>query len=214
MTRKTLVGTALAVLTTVGMLAGCGDNSAGHDMGSTPTSDTSGASGEAPAGEHNAADVTFLQQMIPHHNQAVEMADLVDGRTTTSAVVDLADQIKKAQGPEIDQMTGWLTGWGEPTTSAATPSTGTDHSMPGMDHGSAMPGMMTDEDMAQLKQASGAAFDQQWLTMMVTHHQGAIDMAKAQLTDGANAEVKALAQQIIDAQEAEISQMQTLLPQS
>jgi uncharacterized protein (DUF305 family) len=220
MARKTLVGTALAVLTALGVLTGCGENATHDDTGAAPHTDTttSSTSGATPAGEHNAADITFLQQMIPHHTEAVEMATLAEGRTTTASVVDLANRIKTAQGPEIEQMTNWLESWGQPTTPPASPSTpGTGHSMPGMDHGtggSTMPGAMSAEQMSQLEQASGTAFDQQWLSMMVAHHRGAIDMATSELSNGSNAQVKALAQQIIDTQQAEIKEMQALLGQS
>jgi uncharacterized protein (DUF305 family) len=192
MIRKNLVGAALAVLASAGMLAGCGDTES-----SSPPANTTES-------EHNDADVSFLQQMIPHHQQAIDMAKLVDGRTTTAAVVDLAGKVQKAQDPEIEQMTAWLKEWGEDTAA--------DHSMPGMDHG--MPGMMSDEQMAQLEQATGAAFDQLWVTLMIAHHQGAIDMANAELADGANDDVKALAKRISTAQEAEIRQMQDLTTQS
>jgi len=192
MIRKNLVGVALAVLASAGMLTACAD----AESASNPSNTT--------ASEHNAADVSFLQQMIPHHQQAIDMAGLVEGRTTTAVVVDLAGKIEKAQDPEIEQMTAWLKEWGEDTPAG--------HSMPNMDH--EMPGMMSDEQMAQLEQASGAAFDQLWLTLMTAHHQGAIDMAKAELSDGADGDVKALAKRIATAQEAEIRQMRDLTAQS
>ncbi|KOX24360.1 hypothetical protein ADK67_18695 [Saccharothrix sp. NRRL B-16348] len=200
MTRKNLVGTALAVLTAGLVLAGCGSDSTGHDMGST-TGTTSAAAG-APSGGHNDADVAFAQGMIPHHQGALEMAKLVQGRTTNPRLLDLASRIEKAQDPEIKTLTGWLTGWG-----AQVHTTG----MPGMDHGADMPGMSAAE-LDQLKQAKDADFDRMFLGMMIRHHQGAIDMANTELRQGSNAEAKQLAQQIIDAQQAEITEMQGLLP--
>jgi uncharacterized protein (DUF305 family) len=83
----------------------------------------------------------------------------------------------------------------------------------GMDHGD-MPGMMSDEDMTALEEASGAEFDRMWMKMMIEHHQGAIDMAQDQLDEGANAEAKTLAQEIIDTQEAEIATMREMLDQA
>lgn len=210
MTRKYLVGAALAVLTTLGVLTACSESAANHDTGTAPDA-------TAPSGEHNDADVAFLQQMIPHHAQAVEMSTLVKDRTTTAPVVDLAGRIEKAQGPEIKKMTDWLESWSESTTPPAAPSASGDNSMPGMDHGShgsGMPGMMSEEELAKLEKATGAAFDQQWLSMMVAHHQGAVDMATTEIADGSNAEVKALAQRIVDAQQAEIKEMQGLLGKS
>src|SRR5690348_16694882 len=128
MTRKTLVGTALAVLTVGAVLAGCSNNSSGggHDM--TSMSSSPGSTSASAAGDHNQADVSFAQQMIPHHGQALEMAKLVPTRTGNAKVVDLAARIQKAQDPEIQQMTAWLTAWGAPPT-----STGMD--MPGMSSG-------------------------------------------------------------------------------
>ncbi|KAA2261574.1 DUF305 domain-containing protein [Solihabitans fulvus] len=204
MTRTTLVGTALAVLAAGAVLAGCGSNNdGGHDMGAM-----GGSSSAAPTsqqGDHNQADVTFAQQMIPHHAQALDMAKLVDSRTTNPKVVDLAGRIQKAQDPEIQRMTGWLTAWG------ATASM-TGMSMPGMDHSTGA-GMMSADEMRQLTAAKGADFDRQWLSLMVKHHQGAVAMANTELSGGANADAKKLAQQIIDGQQAEIKEMQTLLSQ-
>lgn len=221
MTRKTLVGTALAVLTLGAVLSGCSSNS-GHDMGSMPTSTNASPAGQQ--GDHNQADVAFAQAMIPHHSQALDMAKLVAGRTTNAKVVDLAGRIQKAQDPEIQLMTGWLKTWGTaPATTGMSdmPGMTSGHSMPGMG-GSAMPsstgapmtGMMSAADMAKLQAATGAEFDTMWLQMMIQHHQGAIDMAKTELNQGSSADAKALAQKIIDGQQAEITEMKGLLGQS
>ena len=192
MTRKNLVRTALAVLTAGVALAGCGDP--GHDVGST-TGTTSAADAT-----HNDADVTFAQGMIPHHQGAIEMAGLARGRTSNPKVLDLASRIEKAQEPEIKTLTGWLNDWGAPVHTTGTP--GTDHDMPGM--GTA--------EVDLLAQAEDAGFDRMFLEMMIKHHQGAIDMANAELRQGSNADAKRLARQIIDAQQAEITEMQGLLP--
>lgn len=151
---------------------------------------------------HNTDDVVFAQQMIPHHSQALDMAKLVPSRSTDPKVLDLAARIEKAQDPEIKQMQGWLTTWG------ASPAS----SMPGMDHGS-MPGMMSTEDMTKLEAAKGAEFDKMWLNMMIQHHQGAVDMAQTELSKGGSTDAKALARKIIDAQQAEITEMKGLLQQ-
>lgn len=152
-------------------------------------------------GGHNDADVAFAQEMIPHHRQATEMAALAPSRTDTTDVLDLAEQISAAQDPEIETMTGWLESWGE----EAPADMG---SMSGME---SMPGMMSEDQMAQLKAAQGADFDRLFLTMMVEHHEGAIDMAAAEQEDGQNAEAIALAQKIEADQTAEISTMRELL---
>ncbi|HET6706061.1 DUF305 domain-containing protein, partial [Amycolatopsis sp.] len=144
-------------------------------------------------------DVRFAQQMIAHHSQALDMAKLVPSRSTDPKVLDLATRIEKAQDPEIKQLQGWLATWG----ASSTPD------MPGMNHGST-PGMMPAEDMAKLEAAKGTEFDRMWLDMMVEHHQGAIDMARSELGKGGSADAKALAQKIIDAQQAEITEMRGL----
>ncbi|WP_020658630.1 DUF305 domain-containing protein [Amycolatopsis benzoatilytica] len=162
---------------------------------------------------HNAADVAFAQQMIPHHRQALDMAKMVPSRSTNPKVVDLAGRIDKAQDPEIRQMQGWLDAWGAPSTGAAMPG----NAMPGHEMsgqpapGHAVAGMMSDADMKNLAAAKGTEFDRAWLEMMVKHHQGAVEMAKAELGQGSDAGAKALAQKIIDGQQAEISEMQGLL---
>lgn len=195
---------ATAVVTTLAGLAGCGTS---NDNTKT---DTSSKSSTRATGSHNDADVTFATSMIPHHQQALEMVDLTDGRTLDPAVRQLADQIKAAQAPEIDTMTGWLTNWGKPVPSAA--AGGDSHDMGGMDMGSAeMPGMMTAQDVANLKKASGTDFQDMWLRMMIRHHEGAITMAKIELADGASQPAQDLAQSIIDGQQTEIDQMKKLL---
>ncbi|MCP2164761.1 DUF305 domain-containing protein [Goodfellowiella coeruleoviolacea] len=222
MTSRTLVGTALAVLASVAVLTACTnsetDSTTGHDMGAVTTT-ASQSGGTTASAEHNDADVRFAQQMIPHHAQAVAMADLVAGHTGNQRVLDLAQRIRQAQQPEIDTMTGWLSAWGVPA--AASSSSGVDHSgmdhgsssMPGMDHGSGMSGMMSEEQMDQLDQARDAEFDRQWLSMMVEHHQGAIDMANTELAQGVNPAAKQLAGQIVAAQQQEISELRGLLDQ-
>ncbi|GAB2750566.1 DUF305 domain-containing protein [Streptomyces bullii] len=206
----------VAVTATAGLvLAACGGDGqggSGHGGhgGTTPSAGadaTAGseatASAEATAGAHNAQDVAFAQGMIPHHQQALEMARLAADRAASEQVKDLAVRIEKAQDPEIRTMTGWLKTWGEKVP----------ESMPGMDHSghSGMPGMMGEEDMAKLQKASGKTFDTMFLTMMVEHHEGAVEMATTQKTEGRNGPAKALAEDIITAQNAEITEMKKLL---
>jgi len=157
-----------------------------------------GNSSSSTAPQFNDADIAFLTQMIPHHQQAVEMADIVLGKTgVDSRVVDLATQIKAAQGPEIATMTGWLTTWGQPSPEP----------MDGM----AMNGMMSQSDMDALTAASAPESSKLFLQQMIQHHQGAIDMAKEEVAAGKNADALALAQTISDAQTAEIATMQAIL---
>jgi uncharacterized protein (DUF305 family) len=202
--RKTLIigGITLASALLLGACSG-NDSAMAGMSGTQPSAPAAGAAQQAG---HNADDVSFVQQMIPHHNDALTMAKLVPGHSSNAKIIDLASRIERGQAPEIQQMQGWLTTW-----NASMPGM-SGESMPGMD--GAMPGMMSAEDMKQLGQAKGAEFDKMWLDMMIKHHQGAIDMAKTELEKGGNADAKALAQKIIDAQQAEITEMQGLLSQS
>lgn len=156
-------------------------------------------------GNFNSADVSFATDMIPHHRQATEMASLAASRTQNAAVLDLANRIGAAQEPEIDTMTSWLEGWGE---DVPTDMEGMDHSSGDM---SSMPGMMSDDEMSTLKGSSGPAFDQKFLTMMVEHHEGAIEMARSEQADGQNSKAVALAKKIQQDQTAEVAEMKALL---
>lgn len=172
--------------------------------GPSSTSTTPSPSASGTAG-HNAADVAFATGMIPHHQQAITMAEMAEKQATNAQVKTLAAAIKSAQDPEIQTMTGWLTAWGQPVPSESG------HDMSNMG-GSGMEGMMTDEEMQQLAAATGADFDRMWLQMMIKHHQGAVTMATRAASEGQSGEAKQLAAQIIRAQNAEIDAMQQLLP--
>ena len=160
--------------------------------------ETTSMSGETAPDSGREDDVMFAQMMIPHHEQAVEMADMALDQSTSSVEVrQLAVDIKAAQDPEIETMRAWLEAWGAPQEAPSA-----------MDHDS---GMMADTDMSALAEAEGTEFDQMWLTMMIEHHEGAITMARDVQSTTEDEEVAALAEDIIAAQEAEIATMQTLL---
>ncbi|MGY0068383.1 DUF305 domain-containing protein [Streptomyces sp. QTS137] len=198
--RTGLVATAA---TAALVLAACGgDDGSGTGSGAQTSAS---ASAEDTAGAHNGQDVSFAQEMIPHHQQAVQMAEMAATQASSPEVEDLASRIEKAQGPEIETMSGWLESWGEDVPS----------SMPGMHHGSSdasgMPGMMDPEDMDELMKASGKGFDTMFLTMMVEHHEGAVEMAATEKDEGRYGPAKKLAGDIITAQTAEIEEMNKLL---
>ena len=151
--------------------------------------------------DHNAADVSFAQDMIPHHRQATEMAAMAESHTENADVRELAAKITAAQQPEIDLMSGWLKSWDEEVPDQ----------MSGMDHSGVMPGMMSADDMAGLEKASGNDFDRMFLTMMIKHHEGAIEMAKAEEDEGASTDAIELARRIQKDQAAEIRSMDGLL---
>ncbi|MFF0079273.1 DUF305 domain-containing protein [Streptomyces canus] len=192
-------------------LTACGGDS--DDSGSAASSPS--VSAETSAAAHNAQDVSFAQGMIPHHQQAVEMAGLADGRASSPDVKDLAARIEKAQGPEISTMTGWLKSWDEKVPESMP---GMDHSgmagMDGMDGMDGMAGMMDSADMEKLKKTSGKDFDSMFLTMMVEHHEGAVEMATTEKAKGEDQAATAMAGDIITAQNAEISEMKKLLGES
>ncbi len=172
-------------------------------------SDDSSSADTTPAAEAtatvalNAGDIEFAQGMIAHHEQAIEMAEIaLDPNIGASPeVIDLATRIKGAQDPEVELMTGWLTAAGEPVAMDASEG----HDMSSMD------GMMTAEQMDAMSALTGAEFDQMWLGMMIAHHEGAISQSETVKANGSNADVLALADQIIIAQQAEITEMQALL---
>jgi uncharacterized protein (DUF305 family) len=198
--RTTLIGAgALAVLA---ILTGCStSNESEHPAGHHPSPSTTAAPATAGAEAHNDADVTFAQHMIPHHQQAVEMSDVVLGKQGIDPrVTQLANQIKLAQGPEIQQMQGWLDTWGAP---AMPPISG--HDMPGMQ------GMMSDADMTALKDAQGVEASKLFLTQMIAHHEGAITMAQTEIEDGQDPVATAMAKEIVATQQQEIDMMKGIL---
>jgi uncharacterized protein (DUF305 family) len=205
---------AVAVLTAL-TLAACGSTSAPTAAPNAP-----GPMMTAPAadGDHNQADVMFSRMMIPHHEDAIEMAKLAQTRSNNPDVKALATQIQAAQQPEIEQMKGWLASWNEPTMPAGM---GPDRMGPdGMGQGGNMPGgtptgmpggMTSSGDTAKLEGLSGTEFDREFLTMMTAHHETAINMARAVQANGRYEPTKTLAANIIRSQTEEINQMAELL---
>ncbi len=196
----TLSATGIAAaIALAGCASGSGTGSSGTSMPGMDHGSSSASASSAPAAvtDHNAADVTFAQMMIPHHTQAVDMSEtMLKKNDIPASGTALATKIKAAQGPEIETMTGWLTSWDEPTM---------------MPSGHSMDGMMTDADMKALDVAQGAEAARLFLTQMIAHHEGAIIMAKTETTTGRNADAVQLSKDIVSAQEAEIHEMQKLL---
>jgi uncharacterized protein (DUF305 family) len=174
----------LIALVATALLAACGRGAA------TPL--------PAPqAAAFNDADVRFLQDMIPHHQQAIDMAKLVDGRTRRPELVKLAARITSSQDAEIRAMQAWLSRWNGPAPAGD-----------GMQHDrSQVLGMLAEGQLDWLETLQDVQFDLAFMTMMRTHHGGAIEVAEAELRAGSAAEVKALAKQMIAAQQTEIRQM-------
>jgi uncharacterized protein (DUF305 family) len=188
---------------------GSGSDHSGMDMSGGSMSEGTSSSDDQSAEDgaaFNDADVMFAQMMIPHHEQAIEMSDVILGKEgVDSEITDLATQIKEAQGPEIEQLSTWLDEWG-----AEQPDDSMD-----MDHGSmgddSMGGMMSEEDMQALEDAEGAEAGRLFLEQMIVHHEGAIEMAQTEVEDGANEAAVEMAGTIVSSQTSEIQTMEDLL---
>lgn len=184
--------------------------------------------------EHNAADVAFATEMIPHHAQALAMVDLTRGRELTAETATLVESIRDAQAPEIETMVDWLTEWGEdvPATMRDHVNAGHGGDEEGDEHGDDehgghgssagasdsmehtehdMPGMMSPEEMDELAAADDTEFEDLWLEMMVEHHEGAVEMAQTQRDEGRFRPAVDLAAAIVESQNAEIEKMEALL---
>ena len=136
-----------------------------------------GCSANSDSG-YSSQDIMFAEMMIPHHQQAIEMSDLALQNSKNPEVLAIAQQIKDAQTPEIEEMKSW--------------GASSDAHM-----GHMMDGMLSDDEMADLRMASGPEFDRLFLEGMIKHHEGAIDMAEM-VIDSKKADVAALAKAIIE----------------
>lgn len=196
-TTSARITAAIAGLAAAVALSACG-TATKEDRGAHPSSPAASAAQTS----HNEDDVMFAQLMIPHHQQAVELAALVPDRSTNPALIKLAAAISAQQQPEIDSLRASLKAWG------INPD--------GMEHGSGhggmtMQGMVEDGTLVKLEALKGPDFDALWLNSMISHHKGAIAMAKVEIDDGKNPETIALAKNIVTAQQAEIDQMTAML---
>jgi len=179
----------LVALFMVMALAGCSkDDSMGMDH--------EGHSSDA-SGDLTGADIMFLQMMIPHHQQAIDISDLALTKSADPELLALAKDIRDEQGAEIITMKAWLAG----------AKAGMD---PGHSMGDSMGGMLSDSELVALKTATGKSFDLLWLKGMTGHHDGAIDVA-AMIEDAENAEIKSFGQAIVVAQSAQNKQMAAMI---
>ncbi len=188
--------TALAATAALSLLALAGCTMPGGPMNGGPMYGND--NGSSNSDDRNAADFMFVMMMIPHHQDAIEMSDLVLKKDDIpDGVVAMAEQIKAAQQPEIDLMAVWLDQWGV-------------GSMGDMNHGTNH-GMMSGDDMAALDDATGDAAADLFLEQMIVHHDGAIVMAEQVISGGRNQDVRVLAESIVVSQTAEIAIMRQLL---
>ncbi|HEX2286028.1 MAG TPA: DUF305 domain-containing protein [Mycobacterium sp.] len=211
--RTMLTGAAAVAALIIG--TGCSNTSESgteHTTGHNTTGATAAATTTPPSDEaHNEADVMFAQHMIPHHQQAIEMSDMLLAKQGIDPrVTELANQIKAAQGPEIKQMQDWLNQWGNPPM-PPMPSGDMQmpgHDMPGM---SGAQGMMSEQDMTALQNAQGVDASRLFLTQMIAHHEGAITMAQDEIKNGQFPAAKEMAQSIVTSQQQEIDTMKGML---
>ncbi|EIE97588.1 DUF305 domain-containing protein [Saccharomonospora glauca] len=196
-TRRILPSLALLLTLT----AACGTENTTEPSPPPSTAPKTASATSEPTSDHNRGDVEFATRMIPHHEQAVVVADLALEHASNPEIADLARRIKAAQEPELERLLALPILWGE----TATPGEGErDH-----DHSH----LMTEETFQALQQSSGEEFDALWLQTMIEHHEGAVHMAEAQLRDGRNALASMYAQDIIDRHNKEIDEMRTLAAQ-
>lgn len=188
--RKIVLPLVLAGLMSV-TLSGCFIT-----IGETTSAQHGMMDGDSEPRAFSMNDIMFAQMMIPHHEQAVELASLAETNTTDQLILDLASRIKDAQAPEIEQMQAWL-----------------DDADAGMDmsHNMSMPGFISDADMETIRAARDGDFDTLFLSYMIEHHKGAIEMVNSLIADSENPEVRALGEAIIAAQTAEIAEMDAML---
>jgi uncharacterized protein (DUF305 family) len=202
--RERTLGVIVAALTVTLALVACGGQKG--EITGQPTATVTGPSASQI---FNDVDVTFAQQMIMHHQQAIAMATIAQSRAQDPQVKQLAATIEAEQGPQIQTMTGWLQAWGKPVptwTPGMTPP-----QMPAPTMTPQMPTMNPQPDMSQMMSMSGTQFDRTFLQMMITHHQAAVAMARVEQAQGANSEARQLAKNIDTSQTAQIAQMQQML---
>jgi uncharacterized protein (DUF305 family) len=186
-------GAAAVALALVAVLGGCSDGAGGSPDSAASVVQT-----------FNKADVKFAQTMIPHHEQAIEMSDMILAKSGVDReVTKLAQQVKDAQGPEMTTMTGFLTAWNQPLIP--------DHSAEADEHHWDAEGMLTPEEMQELTTADGRTGQQLFLEGMIEHHKGAVAMVQDEIDNGQNPDALRLAQAIKDRQTAEIETMESLL---
>lgn len=189
-----------------------------------PNGSEAGGSPDADAEQStvfNDADVRYATGMITHHEQAVEMSDIIlAAPDITPDVTALATDIKAAQGPEIEQMAAWLEQWNADRSAGESEHDTAGHGDTGDndpgeagagDHGMEHDGMMSPGDLDELRAAEGVAASRLFLEQMIVHHEGAVEMARRHLESGWNPDALRLSENVIDDQTTEIAHMRELL---
>ncbi|MCO1574684.1 DUF305 domain-containing protein [Crossiella sp. SN42] len=192
----------LAAVLAVVLLAGCASTPP-NPAAATPSPSASPATATAAA-NFNDADVMFLQMMLPHHGQAVQIAKLAKDKATRKEIKDLAVAVEATQLAEAETMTGWLRSWGRPTTVDTNPDLHAHHG--------GMPAT-SKEVIDALARTGGGKFDRDAVNVLTGHQHGAVEMARNVLRDGSNPQVKELADRIVKSRTAQIQQLLAFLGQ-
>jgi uncharacterized protein (DUF305 family) len=158
----------------------------------------------------DSVDVGFARDMGAHHAQAVEIAELLRDRSDDEDLRRIAADIALTQQAQIGQMRGWLDIWGRPPTSVAPPMEWMGHEHePGTVV--TMPGIATDDEIAALTAARGAEAERLFLELMIRHHRGGVEMAAYAADNADESVVRRLAAGMVEAQTAEITQLEQIL---
>ncbi|MFE0776810.1 DUF305 domain-containing protein [Streptomyces sp. NPDC058861] len=203
--RATRTSALVGAVATAGLLlTACGaDGTAPPASATASPSATAAAPGSAASrAPFNDADVMFARMMIPHHEQALEMAGLARDRAEDADVKKLAAAIERAQDPEIRRMRAWLKAWGRPESAGHAGGHGSGHDMAGM---------MSEQDMKDLAGAGGKEFDRTFAELMIAHHEGAVTMAEEERRNGLDPAARKLADDVVRTQSAEIAELRKLL---
>ncbi|QIN79787.1 DUF305 domain-containing protein [Rubrobacter marinus] len=196
--RNTASSRGREVLILAGLLAGVAL------LGAALASVYLGLSYRPPDGD--SAEAGFARDMAVHHAQAVQMAEIIQRRTESDEIRQLATDISLTQQGQIGQMQGWLAAWRLPQTGEEAPMSWMGHPTEGL-----MPGMATGEEISALEALPPDEADKQFLRLMIPHHEAAIPMAEAVLAETGRPEVEQLAGAIAASQRGEIQVMQDLL---
>jgi uncharacterized protein (DUF305 family) len=209
MWRQAIVPVAGA-LTVLVVSAGCTPADSGREKSAVQTTSAAAASpattSSADAEAHNNADVWFVRHMIPYHQQAMEVSDIVLAKHGVDPrVTELADQIKATHGPEIQQMQDWLDQWGNPPMPAMAAG---DTQMPVQ---GGMPGVLSQRELSALVEANGADASRLFLTQLIAHHEGAIALAHNEIEEGQHPPTVAMARSIASILQQRIDTMKKVL---
>lgn len=161
-----------------------------------------------------SAEAGFARDMSVHHGQAIELAFIVYEATDDPQIRRLAYDLINTQRAQVGMFSGWLQQWQLPQTSVRAPMMWADHAhAEPVESYADMPGMASDDQVAELRTLRGTAAEVKFLELMIEHHRGGVEMAQAVVPLTDRAEVQQLAQTIIDGQQSEIAAMQELLAQ-